>query len=93
MIPQDWVFWWYSGALLLLGPFGFVVGPLMARRASPRAALRYPVEARLARARHGVRSVAVVGHGLADTAGRLLGVRAAEWAFRVPILFRAKLSQ
>lgn len=51
LIPRDRFFWWYSGALLLLGPFGFVVGPLMARLASRRAALRYPVEARIAHAR------------------------------------------
>jgi len=51
MTPRDRFFWWYSGALLLLGPFGFVVGPLMARRASRKAALRYPVEARAAQAR------------------------------------------
>lgn len=37
--------------LLFLGPFGFVVGPLMAQRASRKAALRYPFEARLAQAR------------------------------------------
>ncbi|MFA1751861.1 hypothetical protein, partial [Xanthomonas campestris] len=42
---------WYSVALLLTGPFGFVVGPLMARRANRKAALRYPVEAHLAQAR------------------------------------------
>ena len=51
MTPRDRFFWWYSGALLLTGPFGFVVGPLMARRASRKAALRYPVEARVALAR------------------------------------------
>lgn len=32
MTPRDRFFWWYSGTLLLLGPFGFIVGPLMARR-------------------------------------------------------------
>lgn len=51
MTPSDRFFWWYSGTLLFLGPFGFVVGPLMARRASRKAALRYPVEARAAQAR------------------------------------------
>ncbi|HDS1589592.1 TPA: hypothetical protein QEL16_003400 [Stenotrophomonas maltophilia] len=51
MTPRDRFFWWYSGALLLTGPFGFVVGPLLARRATRKAALRYPVEARAAQAR------------------------------------------
>lgn len=51
MTPRDRFFWWYSGTLLFLGPFGFVVGPLMARRASRKAALRYPVEAHAAQAR------------------------------------------
>ncbi|WP_017167560.1 hypothetical protein [Xanthomonas phaseoli] len=32
MTPRDRFFWWYSGALLFMGPFGFIVGPLMARR-------------------------------------------------------------
>ncbi|HHA2380055.1 TPA: hypothetical protein ACOEBN_001548 [Stenotrophomonas maltophilia] len=49
--PRDRFFWWYSGALLLTGPFGFVVGPLMARRASRKAARLYPAEARVAQAR------------------------------------------
>ncbi len=49
--PRNRFFWWYSGSLLFLGPFGFVVGPFMARRASRKAALRYPVEARVAQAR------------------------------------------
>lgn len=51
MTPRDRFFWWYSGALLLTGPFGFVVGPLMARRASRKAARLYPAEARVAQAR------------------------------------------
>jgi len=51
MTPRDRFFWWYSGTLLFLGPFGFVVGPLMARRASRKAALRYPIEACEAQAR------------------------------------------
>jgi len=51
MTPRDRFFWWYSGALLFLGPFGFVVGPLMARRASRKAALLYPAEAYAAQAR------------------------------------------
>ncbi len=49
--PRTRFFWWYSGALLFLGPFGFVVGPLMARRASRKAALLYPAEAYAAQAR------------------------------------------
>jgi len=51
MTPRDRFFWWYSGALLLTGPFGFVVGPLLARRATRKAARRYPVEAHAAQAR------------------------------------------
>jgi len=51
MTPRDRFFWWYSGALLLTGPFGFVVGPFMARRASRKAARLYPAEARVAQAR------------------------------------------
>lgn len=51
MTPRDRFFWWYSGALLLTGPFGFVVGPLLARRASRKAARPYPAEARVAQAR------------------------------------------
>lgn len=51
MTPRDRFFWWYSGALLFLGPFGFVVGPLMARRASRKATLLYPAEAYAAKAR------------------------------------------
>lgn len=30
--PRERFFWWYSLSLLFLGPFGFIVGPLMARR-------------------------------------------------------------
>lgn len=51
MTPRDRFFWWYSGALLLTGPFGFVFGPLLARRATRKATLCYPVEARAAQAR------------------------------------------
>jgi len=51
MTQRDRFFWWYSGALLFLGPFGFVVGPLMARRASRKTALHYPAEAYAAQAR------------------------------------------
>lgn len=49
--PRTRFFWWYSLTLLFLGPFGFVVGPLMARRASRKAAVLYPVEANAAQAR------------------------------------------
>jgi hypothetical protein len=50
MIPRDRFFWWYSGALLLLGPFGFVVGLLIAGRASRKATLGHPVKARVTQA-------------------------------------------
>lgn len=49
--PRTRFFWWYSLSLLFLGPFGFVVGPLMARRGTRKAARRYPVEAHAAQAR------------------------------------------
>jgi len=49
--PRTRFFWWYSLSLLFLGPFGFVVGPLLARRASRKAAFRYPAEAHAAQAR------------------------------------------
>jgi hypothetical protein len=32
MTPRNRYFWWYSLSLLFMGPFGFIVGPLMARR-------------------------------------------------------------
>ncbi|KUJ04700.1 hypothetical protein AR275_28865 [Stenotrophomonas maltophilia] len=51
MTPRDRFFWWYSGSLLFLGPFGFVVGPLMAQRGNRKAARLYPAEARVAQAR------------------------------------------
>jgi len=51
MTPRDRFFWWYSGTLLFLGPFGFVAGPLLARRASRKAALRYPAKAHAAQMR------------------------------------------
>ncbi|WDK56691.1 hypothetical protein JH271_08550 [Xanthomonas campestris pv. campestris] len=49
--PRTRFFWWYSLSVLFLGPFGFIVGPLMARRASRKAAVLYPVEALAAQAR------------------------------------------
>ncbi|MCZ7845072.1 hypothetical protein [Stenotrophomonas maltophilia] len=51
MTPRDRFFWWYSGALLLTGPFGFIVGPLMARRGTRKVGRLYPAEARVAQAR------------------------------------------
>ncbi|QHG86794.1 hypothetical protein ACCQ13_07035 [Xanthomonas sp. NCPPB 1638] len=51
MTPRDRFFWWYSGALLLLGPFGFVAGPVMAQRGNRKVARLYPAEARVAQAR------------------------------------------
>lgn len=51
MTPRDRFFWWYSGALLLTGPFGFIVGPLMARRGTRKVGRLYPAEARRAQAR------------------------------------------
>lgn len=54
MTPRDRFFRWYSGALLLLGPFGFVVGPLMARRGTRKAERLHPGAACEARQRdHG----------------------------------------
>lgn len=51
MTPRDRFFWWYSGSLLFTGPFGFIVGPLMARRGTRRVGRLYPADARLAQAR------------------------------------------
>lgn len=51
MTPRDRFFWWYSGALLLTGPFGFVVGPLLARRGTRKVGRLYPADARVAQAR------------------------------------------
>lgn len=54
MTPRDRFFWWYSGALFLLGPFGFVVGPLMARRGTRKVERLHPGAAWEARQRdHG----------------------------------------
>ncbi|MCC4632813.1 hypothetical protein LL970_06140 [Xanthomonas dyei pv. eucalypti] len=49
--PHNRFFWWFSLSLLFLGPFGFVVGPLMARRGLRKAERLYPQEAYAARQR------------------------------------------
>ncbi|NIK07257.1 hypothetical protein FHY12_003554 [Xanthomonas arboricola] len=49
--PHNRFFWWYSLSLLFLGPFGFIVGPLMARRGLRKAERLYPKEAGAARQR------------------------------------------
>ncbi|PPT93950.1 hypothetical protein XaraCFBP7407_16380 [Xanthomonas arboricola pv. arracaciae] len=51
MTPHNRFFWWFSLSLLFLGPFGFVVGPLMARRGLRKAERLYPLEAYVARQR------------------------------------------
>ncbi|WP_311238480.1 MULTISPECIES: hypothetical protein [unclassified Xanthomonas] len=47
--PHNRFFWWYSLSLLFLGPFGFIVGPLMARRGLRKAERLYPQEVYAAR--------------------------------------------
>ncbi|MFS8485588.1 hypothetical protein EIP99_11250 [Xanthomonas campestris pv. raphani] len=47
--PHNRFFWWYSLSLLFLGPFGFIVGPLMARRGLRKAERLSPQEAYAAR--------------------------------------------
>ncbi|ATS78245.2 hypothetical protein FHT03_003525 [Xanthomonas arboricola] len=49
MTPHARFFWWFSLSLLFLGPLGFVVGPLMARRGLRKAEQLYPQEAYAAR--------------------------------------------
>ncbi|MCE4305507.1 hypothetical protein LYZ89_05415 [Xanthomonas hortorum pv. vitians] len=49
--PHNRFFWWFSLSLLFLGPFGFIVGPLMARRGLRTAERIYPQEAYAARQR------------------------------------------
>ncbi|CAE1135264.1 hypothetical protein [Xanthomonas euroxanthea] len=51
MTPHNRFFWWFSLSLLFLGPFGFIVGPLMARRGLRKADRLYPQEAYAARRR------------------------------------------
>ncbi|WP_349811161.1 hypothetical protein ABQ179_005410 [Xanthomonas dyei] len=51
MTPHNRFFWWFSLSLIFLGPFGFIVGPLMARRGLRKVERLYPQEAYAARQR------------------------------------------
>ncbi|MCE4374008.1 hypothetical protein LYZ82_24370, partial [Xanthomonas hortorum pv. hederae] len=51
LTPHNRFFWWFSLSLLFLGPFGFIVGPLMARRGLRKAERLYAFEAHMARQR------------------------------------------
>ncbi|CAD2245810.1 hypothetical protein [Xanthomonas arboricola] len=51
LTPHTRFFCWFSLSLLFLGPFGFIVGPLMARRGLRKAERLYPQEAYAARQR------------------------------------------
>ena len=51
LTPHKRFFRWFSLSLLLLGPFGFIVGPLMARRGLRKAERLHPQEAYAARQR------------------------------------------
>ncbi|WP_242894211.1 hypothetical protein [Stenotrophomonas maltophilia] len=51
LTPRDRFFWWYALSLLFLGPFGFVVGPVIAQRRTRKVGRLYPAEARVAHAR------------------------------------------
>ncbi|MDX6081230.1 hypothetical protein GGR60_003399 [Xanthomonas arboricola] len=51
MTPHNRFFWWFSLSLLFLGPFGFIVGPLMARRGLRKAERFFAFEAHMARQR------------------------------------------
>ncbi|KGU57830.1 hypothetical protein NY99_01945 [Xanthomonas phaseoli pv. phaseoli] len=49
--PHNRFFWWFSVSLLFLGPLGFIVGPLMARRGLRKAERFSAFEAHMARQR------------------------------------------
>ena len=51
LTPHGRFFLWYCVSLLVLGPLGFIVGPLAARALTKRVERRYPIEAAAARAR------------------------------------------
>jgi hypothetical protein len=51
LTPHNRFFWWFSLSLLFLGPLGFLVGPLMARRGLRKAERLYPGAAYMARQR------------------------------------------
>lgn len=51
MTPHNRFFCWFSLSLLFLGPFGFIVGPFMARRGLRKAERRYPQAASAAQQR------------------------------------------
>ncbi|MCC4634122.1 hypothetical protein [Xanthomonas dyei] len=51
LTPHARFFWWFSLSLLFLGPLGFIVGPLMARRGLRKAERLHPQEAYAARQR------------------------------------------
>ncbi|MCW0410903.1 hypothetical protein NB709_000779 [Xanthomonas sacchari] len=51
LTPHNRFFWWFSLSLLFLGPLGFLVGPLMARRGLRKAERLYPGAAYAARQR------------------------------------------
>ncbi|MCC4589892.1 hypothetical protein LL974_01955 [Xanthomonas campestris pv. cannae] len=51
LTPHNRFFWWFSLTLLFLGPFGFLVGPLMARQGLRKAERLYPGAAYAARQR------------------------------------------
>ncbi|WP_115512362.1 MULTISPECIES: hypothetical protein [Xanthomonas] len=51
LTPHARFFRWFSLSLLFLGPLGFIVGPLMARRGLRKAERLYPHEAYAARQR------------------------------------------
>lgn len=85
LTPRDRFFWWYALSLLFLGPFGFLVGPLMAQRGTRKVGRLYPAEARVAQARIRVRLVAMVGHDHSHPDGRIWGLRRPERAADVSV--------